>query len=122
MARLRSAMALGSGQRCEFEHHLSKIPKVEQSGGLGDHSDDASRNLGVSGHHSIDSATVHDDVAIERTSKFALAQLIAMTDRTSNSAFLAALAVPFNLRTALADYGIQFTFPRATPMALPPPR
>ena len=52
-------------------------------------------------------------VAIDRTSKFAFAQLVRKTGRTSAAAFLEALiaAVPYKIHTVLTDNGIQFTFP-----------
>ena len=48
-------------------------------------------------------------VAIDRTSKFALVQLVQKTGRTSASAFLAALiaAVPYRIHTVLTDRAIE---------------
>lgn len=52
-------------------------------------------------------------VAIDRTSKFAFAQMVEKASRVTASAFLEALieAVPYKIHTVLTDNGIQFTFP-----------
>ncbi len=52
-------------------------------------------------------------MAIDRTSKFAFAQLAEKANRVTASAFLTALieAVPYKIHTVLTDNGIQFTFP-----------
>jgi hypothetical protein len=49
-------------------------------------------------------------VAIDRTSKFAFAQLQPKADVTTASGFLKALvdAVPYRIHTVLTDNGIQF--------------
>ena len=51
-------------------------------------------------------------VAIDRTSKFAFAQLVEKANRTTASAFLVALidAVPYKIHTVLTDNGIQFRY------------
>ena len=51
-------------------------------------------------------------VAIDRTSKFAFAQLVEQATRVTASAFLVALvaAVPYKIHTVLTDNGIQFRF------------
>jgi transposase InsO family protein len=51
-------------------------------------------------------------VAIDRTSKFAFAQLVESATRVTASAFLEALvaAVPYRIHTVLTDNGIQFRF------------
>ena len=53
-------------------------------------------------------------VAIDRTSKFTVIQLVNQTGRTSASAFLERVieAVPYKIHTMLRDNGVQFTFPR----------
>ena len=53
---------------------------------------------------------LHLFVAVDRTSKFAFAQLHAKADRPTACAFLKALiaAFPYNLHTVLTDNGIQF--------------
>ena len=53
-------------------------------------------------------------VAIDRTSKFTVVQLVKKTGRTSASAFLESVikAFPYKIHTVLTDNGIQFTFPR----------
>ena len=52
-------------------------------------------------------------MAIDRTRKFAFAQLAEKANRVTASAFLTALieAVPYKIHTVLTDNGIQFTFP-----------
>jgi hypothetical protein len=52
-------------------------------------------------------------VAIDRTSKFAFAQLVEKANRVMASAFLVALieAVPYKIHTVLTDNGIQFRYP-----------
>ncbi|MEO9296830.1 transposase zinc-binding domain-containing protein [Devosia alba] len=52
-------------------------------------------------------------VAIDRTRKFAVVQVVRKTGRASASAFLVAQieAVPHRIHTVLTDNGIQFTFP-----------
>jgi len=52
-------------------------------------------------------------VAIDRTSKFAFAQLVDKANRVTASAFLTALikAVPYKIHTVLTDNGIQFRLP-----------
>lgn len=51
-------------------------------------------------------------MAIDRTSKFAFAQLAESANRATASAFLEALvaAVPYRIHTVLTDNGIQFRF------------
>src|SRR6201993_5509678 len=72
------------------------------------------------GYFHIDIAEVRTEegklflfVAIDRTSKFAFAQLAEKANRVTASAFLTALveAVPYKIHTVLTDNGIQFTFP-----------
>jgi transposase InsO family protein len=52
-------------------------------------------------------------VAIDRTSKFAFAQLVEKANRVTASTFLVALikAVPYKIHTVLTDNGIQFRLP-----------
>ena len=52
-------------------------------------------------------------VAIERTSKFAFAQLAGKANRVTASAFLVALiaAVPYKIHPVLTDHGIPFRLP-----------
>ena len=49
-------------------------------------------------------------IAIDRTSKFALVELVEKADMRAAAAFLASLikAVPYRIHTALTDNGIQF--------------
>ena len=52
-------------------------------------------------------------VAIDRTSKFTVVQLVKKTGRSSASAFLESMieAIPYKIHTVLTDNGIQFTLP-----------
>ncbi len=52
-------------------------------------------------------------VAIDRTSKFAVTQLVTRTGRSSASAFLTQVmsAIPYKIHTVLTDNGIRFTIP-----------
>jgi hypothetical protein len=52
-------------------------------------------------------------VAIDRTSKFAFAQLVEKANRVTASAFRVALiaALPYKIHTVLTDNGIQFRLP-----------
>ena len=52
-------------------------------------------------------------VAIDRTIKFAFAQLVEKANRVTASAFLVALieACPYKIHTILTDNGIQFRYP-----------
>ena len=52
-------------------------------------------------------------VAIDRTNKFALVQLVEKANRVTASAFLVALitACPYKIHTILTDNGIRFRFP-----------
>ena len=52
-------------------------------------------------------------VGVDRTSKFAFAQLVGRANRVTASAFLIALvqAVPYKIHTVLTDNGIQFRYP-----------
>ena len=58
---------------------------------------------------------LHLFVAIDRTSKFAFAQLYDAANRKTASHFLEALiaAVPYKIHTVLTDNGIQFCYPAA---------
>ena len=52
-------------------------------------------------------------VGVDRTSKFAFAQLVGRANRVTASAFLVALvhAVPYKIHRVLTDNGIQFRYP-----------
>lgn len=52
-------------------------------------------------------------VAIDRTSKITVLQLVRKTGRTSVSTFLEQVfeAIPYRVHTVLTDNGIQFTYP-----------
>lgn len=101
--------------RCLRRHAISRLPEVE-----GDKPSKKKFKAYPIGYFHIDIAELQTAegklylyVAIDRTSKFAFAQLVNKTGRTSASAFLETLiaAVPYKIHTVLTDNGIQFTFP-----------
>lgn len=101
--------------RCYQRHGISRLPDME-----GDKPAKKAFKAYPIGFFHIDIAEVHTAqgklflfVAIDRTSKFAFAQLAEKANRVTASAFLAALieAVPYKIHTVLTDNGIQFTFP-----------
>jgi transposase InsO family protein len=101
--------------RCYQRHGISRLPEVE-----GDKPAKKTFKAYPIGFFHIDIAEVQTAqgklylfVAIDRTSKFAFAQLAEKANRMSASAFLTALieAVPYKIHTVLTDNGIQFTFP-----------
>jgi transposase InsO family protein len=97
--------------RCLQRHGISQLPEVE-----GDKPKRAFKRYPI-GYFHIDIAEVRTEecklylfVAIDRTSKFAFAQLHPKADVTTASGFLKALvdAVPYRIHTVLTDNGIQF--------------
>jgi transposase InsO family protein len=101
--------------RCLLRHGISRLPEV-----AGDKPDRKKFKSYPIGYFHIDIAEVQTAegklylyVAIDRTSKFAVVQLVKKTGRTSASAFLVSViaAVPYKIHTVLTDNGIQFTFP-----------
>ena len=99
--------------RCLQRHGISRLPEVE-----GDKPDKRKFKTYPIGYFHIDIAEVRSEagklylfVAIDRTSKFAFAELHEKADRPSAARFLEALiaAVPYRLHTVLTDNGIQFT-------------
>src|ERR1700724_528173 len=101
--------------RCLQRHGISRLPEVKGS----KPSKKKFRAYPIGFFH-IDIAEVQTAegklylyVAIDRTSKFALVQLVKKTGRSSASAFLEALvaAVPYKIHTVLTDNGVQFTSP-----------
>jgi transposase InsO family protein len=101
--------------RCYQRHGISRLPEVE-----GDKPAKKTFKAYPIGFFHIDIAEVQTAqgklflfVAIDRTSKFAFAQLAEKANRVTASAFLTALieAVPYKIHTVLTDNGIQFTFP-----------
>jgi len=101
--------------RCLQRHGISRLPEVE-----GDKPAKKKFKRYPIGYFHIDLAEVqtaegklHLYVAIDRTSKFAFAQLVEKANRRTASAFLEALiaAVPYKIHTVLTDNGIQFTLP-----------
>ncbi len=101
--------------RCLQRHAISRLPDVE-----GDKPGKRTFKSYPIGYVHIDIAEVQTAegkiylyVAIDRTSKFAVVQLIRKTGRTSASTFLMHViaAIPYKIQTVLTDNGIQFTFP-----------
>lgn len=100
--------------RCLQRHGISRLPEVE-----GDKTTKKAFKAYPIGFFHIDIAEVQTAegklylfVAIDRTSKFAFAQLVESATRITASAFLEALvaAVPYRIHTVLTDNGIQFRF------------
>ena len=100
--------------RCLQRHGISKLPDVE-----GDKARKKFKQYPI-GYFHIDIAEVQTAqgklylfVAIDRTSKFAYAQLHAQSDRTVAIAFLRSLieTVPYKIHTILTDNGAQFCYP-----------
>lgn len=97
-------------------HDISRLPDIE-----GDKPSKKKKfKVYPIGYFHIDIAQVRTEegklqmyVAIDRTSKFAFAQLVEKANRVTASAFLEALieVVPYKIHTVLTDKGIQFTFP-----------
>ena len=109
--------------RCLQRHGISRLPDVE--------GDKPARKKFKSypiGFFHIDIAEVQTAegklylyVAIDRTSKFAFAQLVEKANRVTASAFLLALikVVPYKIHTVLTDNGIQFRLPPRSPAGRP---
>jgi transposase InsO family protein len=102
--------------RCLQRHGISRLPDV-----AGDKPDKKKFKTYPIGYIHIDLAEVQTAegklylyVAIDRTSKFTVVQLVKKTGRTSASAFLERVieVIPYKIHTVLTDNGIQFTFPR----------
>ena len=100
--------------RCLQRHGISRLPDV-----AGDKPPKKKFKSYPIGFFHIDIAEVQTAegklylfVAIDRTSKFAFAQLVESANRVTASAFLVALiaAVPYKIHTILTDNGIQFRF------------
>jgi len=101
--------------RCLQRHGISRLPDV-----TGDKPAKKKFKSYPIGYFHIDIAEVQTAegklylyVAIDRTSKFAVCQLVEKATRVTASAFLEALiaAVPYKIHTVLTDNGIQFRFP-----------
>ncbi|WP_119423074.1 IS481 family transposase [Desertibaculum subflavum] len=99
--------------RCFQRHGISRLPEVE--------GDKAAAKRTFQrypiGYFHIDIAEVRTEegklhlfVAVDRTSKFAFAQLREVADVKTAAAFLRALieAVPYKIHTVLTDNGVQF--------------
>ncbi len=101
--------------RCLERHEISRLPEVK-----GDKPAKTAFKPCPIGFFHIDIAEVHTAegklclfVAIDRTSKFAFAQLVESATRVTASAFFEALvaAVPYGIHAVLTDNGIQFRLP-----------
>ncbi len=100
--------------RCLQRHGIGRLPDVD-----GDKPTKRKFKTYPIGFFHIDIAEVQTAegklylfVAIDRTSKFALVQLVDQATRVTASSFLEALiaAVPYRIHTILTDNGIQFRF------------
>src|ERR687894_451116 len=98
--------------RCLQRHGISRVPEV-----TGDKPAKTKFKSYPIGYFHIDIAEVHTEegklylfVAIDRTSKFAFAELHEKATTQTSKAFLRALvgAVPYRIHTVLTDNGIQF--------------
>ena len=98
--------------RCLQRHGISRLPDVE-----GDKPDRKTFKTYPIGFFHIDIAEVQTGegklylyVGIDRTSKFAFAELVEKANAATARAFLAALvaAVPYKIKIVLTDNGIQF--------------
>jgi transposase-like protein len=98
--------------RCFQRHGISRLPDTE-----GDKPSKKKFKAYPIGYFHIDIAEVRTEegklhlfVAIDRTSKFAYAELHEKANRQTASGFLKALikAVPYKIHTVLTDNGIQF--------------
>lgn len=109
--------------RCLQRHGISRLPEV-----TGDKPDKKKFKSYPIGYFHIDIAELHTEegrlylfVAIDRTSKFAFAQLHEKATRRVAMDFLRALiaAVPYKVHTVLTDNGTHFTTPGNTSSAAP---
>jgi transposase InsO family protein len=98
--------------RCLERHGINRLPEVE-----GDKPSKKKFDIYPIGFFHIDLAEVRTAegklylfVAIDRTSKFAVVELVEKADMQAAAAFLEALvgAVPYRIHTVLTDNGIQF--------------
>jgi transposase-like protein len=99
--------------RCFQRHGISRLPEIE-----GDKPAKQPFKPYPIGYFHIDIAEVHTEegklhlfVAVDRTSKYAFAQLHPVANVKTAAGFLAALikAVPYKIHTVLTDNGIQFS-------------
>ena len=109
--------------RCYQRHGISRLPEVE-----GDKPAKKAFKKYPIGYFHIDIAEVRTEegklhlfVAIDRTSKFAFAQLHEKATRAVAAGFLRDLiaAVPYKIHTVLTDNGLHFTTPGAGGSAVP---
>jgi len=109
--------------RCYQRHGISRLPEME-----GDKPARRAFKKYPIGYFHIDIAEVRTEegklylfVAIDRTSKFAFAQLHEKETRAVAAGFLRDLiaAVPYRIHTVLTDNGLHFTTPGAGGSAVP---
>ncbi len=109
--------------RCYQRHGISRLPEME-----GDKPARRAFKKYPIGYFHIDIAEVRTEegklylfVAIDRTSKFAFAQLHEKATRAVAAGFLRDLiaAVPYRIHTVLTDNGLHFTTPGAGGSAVP---
>ncbi len=107
------SLTRSSLHRCLMRHGISRLPEV-----AGNKPNKKKFKSYPIGYFHIDIAEVQTAegklylyVAIDRTSKFAVVQLVKKTGVTSASAFLMNViaAVPYKIHTVLTDNGVQFT-------------
>ena len=108
-------LSRSSLHRCLQRHGISRLPDIE-----GEKPSRKKFKRYPIGYFHIDIAEVHTAegklylyVAIDRTSKFAIAQLVERANRRTATEFLEAViaAVPYKIHTVLTDNGIQFVLP-----------
>src|SRR5215468_5921300 len=109
--------------RCYQRHGISRLPDIE-----GDKPAKKAFRKYPIGYFHIDIAEVRTEegklhlfVAIDRTSKFAFAELHEKATRATAANFLKALiaAIPYKIHTVLTDNGTHFTSPGNTASAAP---
>jgi len=108
-------LSRSSLHRCLQRHGISRLPDAED-----DKPSKKKFKRYPVGYFHIDIAGVHTAegklylyVAIDRTSKFAITQLVERANRRTATEFLEAViaAVPYKIHTVLTDNGIQFVLP-----------
>jgi len=101
--------------RCFQRHDISRLPQMEEANNKPNRKQFKTYPIG---YFHIDIAQLHTKqgklymfVAIDRTSKFALVELVPSAGKMQASAFLNKLVetVPYKIHTILTDNGIQFT-------------
>jgi len=100
--------------RCFQRHNISRLPQTQEAGGQPKRKQFKTYPIG---YFHIDIAQLQTSqgklymfVAIDRTSKFALVELVSSATKIQAAAFLNKLVetVPYKIHTILTDNGIQF--------------